>query len=289
MLNLRSLRVGARRRTRAGRAPGALSVLLASLLPLLSAATCGQPGRAGVGAGAPGPAAPQGVGAESARGLVAVWSRGPYTEAAQVSAQDFGDWRDRSTVFEQMAAFAGGELTLSAGGRGVKVLRASVTPGFFEVLGARPLLGRVFTRADVGGGRDDLVILGHSLWRERFGSDPHIVGKRVGFDAGELTVVGVMPEEFRRPQRADLPPDFSFQSHTEAWTPLAADSLGLGRGFRFLSVVARLRPGVTIDEARREMDAIADTLERQNPQTNAGWGVHLVALPDGTGPTRPAR
>lgn len=281
MCDLRNQRGAARRGATAVRAPAALSVLLASLLPLFAVTTCGTAGRAGDPARPHAPAPPpREVGADSARGLVAVWSRGPGTEAAQVSAQDFADWRSRSTVFEHIAAFAGGELTVSADGRRERVPRASVTHGFFEALGARPLLGRVFTRADEEGGRDDLVILGHSLWRARFGADRGIVGRRVSFDGEEFTVVGVMPEGFRRPRQADLPPDFGFQSHTEVWTPLAVNSLGLGRGFRFLSVIARVRPGVTLDRARQEMDAIADGLQRQHPQTNAGWGVRLDALPE---------
>jgi putative ABC transport system permease protein len=197
---------------------------------------------------------------------------------AQVSPLDFDDWRNQNKVFDHMAAFVGGELNLMKSGRRKATPRTSVSSGFFEAVGARPFLGRVFVLADEESGRDDIVILSYSLWQRHFGSDPNIVGKKVSFNAEDLTVVGVMPKGFEYPGKADLPPDFHYQSHTEAWTPLAIKYMQLGRGVRCLSVIARMRPDVTLSDARKEMEAIANNLQQQNPQTNKGWGVHLVAL-----------
>lgn len=278
MLNTRGLANNSRFRLKENLTLPTLAVILLSLLTLSFTTTCcdaNNVGLIGVSRDSTPVSGPQG---ESSGRLIAVWGRSWYTEMAQVSPPDFDDWRKQNKVFDYMAAFVGGGLNLTKNGRHEEIPRTSVSSGFFEALGARPFLGRIFTIADEEPGRDDIVILSYALWQRQFGSDPDVVGKKASFDNEEFTVVGVMPKGFEYPGKSDLPPDFSYQSHTEIWTPLAINSMQLGRGFRILSVIARMRPGVTLSDARKEMEAIANNLQQQNPQTNKGWGVYLVAL-----------
>jgi hypothetical protein len=257
---------------------GILAVVLLSLLTLsFSTTSCGTSNVEIFGANIGSTTAPDSP-AESSGPLVNVWSRSSYTKLAQSSPLDFADWRKQNRVFDYMAAFAGGELTLTTSGQSEEIPRTSVTSGFFEALAAKPLLGRVFTLADEEPGSDEIVILSYALWQRHFHSDAGIVGKQVSFKNENFTVVGVMREGFDYPGKSDLPPDFSYQSHTEAWTPLALKSMQLGRGVRVLSVIARLRSGVTLSAAQKEMDAIANRMQTQSPETNKGWGVELVAL-----------
>jgi putative ABC transport system permease protein len=278
MLNLRGRGINSPSGSKGGEALPAFAAILISLLTLPLTTTCGAANHAGFDEPGQVPAAVPMRQAEAPGQLVALWSSGVNTEAAQVSPPDFNDWRNQNKVFEHMAAFAGGGLTLRKGGRREGLTRTSVSSGFFEVLGVRPYLGRVFAPGDEEPGRDDVVILGYALWQRAFGSDPGVVGRKVAFDDQVLTVVGVMPKGFEYPGKSDLPPDLRYQSHTETWTPLPINSMQMGRGVRCLSVIARTRPGVTVHDARKEMEAIAERLRRQNPQTNEGWGVRLVAV-----------
>ncbi len=278
MLNIRSLRTKSRLRLTAGETLLALGVILPSIFTLSFTSTCCGANNVSTIGLSRDPAALSGQQAESSGRIIAVLESSRNMETAQVSPLDFDDWRRQNKVFDHMAAFVGGGLKLTKNGRHEEISRTSVSSGFFETLGAKPFLGRVFTIADEEPGRDDVVILSYSLWQRHFGSDPDIIGKKVLFNTDELTVAGVMPKRFEYPGQSNLPADLRYQSHTEAWTPLTISSMHMGRGFRLLSVIARLRAGVTLSEAQQEMEAIANNLQQQNPQTNNGWGVHLVAL-----------
>jgi len=277
LLNTRSFRINSQLSLKEGGALTLVIMLISSLFLSLTT-TCREVHRGAIVEEGTNPATESGGQTEPSGRLIAVWSRSWYTEMAQVSPPDFDDWRKQNKVFDHMAAFVGGGLKLTKGGRSEEIPRTSVSSGFFEVLGAKPFLGRVITLADEASGRDDIVILSHALWQRHFDSDPNIIGKKVSFNSEDFTVVGVMPKGFENPGKSDLPPDFRYQSRPEVWTPLAINSMQVGRGFRILSVIARLRPGVTLSEARTEMEAIANNLQQRNPQTNKGWGVYLVVL-----------
>ncbi|HYO12796.1 MAG TPA: ABC transporter permease, partial [Thermoanaerobaculia bacterium] len=130
-----------------------------------------------------------------------------------------------------------------------------------------PLLGRRFLPEEETPGRDQVVLLGHSLWQNRFGGDPHVVGKTLTLSGAPYVVVGV------------LPPDFQFlRSEVGFWSPMALDLQTLVRKRRGLNVVARLRPGVTIKQAQAGMAAIAQRQAERYPETNTGWGAQVVPL-----------
>ncbi len=184
---------------------------------------------------------------------------------------NFEDWRQQSTSFQHMTAYSGGGFTLTGAGDPVRLRGAFVTPNFFDVFGVAPALGQPFVAAHGTAGGSRVVILSHGLWQSRFGGDRSIVGRSIMLDGVSHEVIGVMP------------PQFASSENTALWAPLApterfADLLR-GRGSYWLTVVGRLKPGVTRASAQAEMDAIAAGLERQYP-VNAGIGVRLVPMHD---------
>jgi putative ABC transport system permease protein len=183
---------------------------------------------------------------------------------------NFEDWRRENTSFEHLAAYTGGSFTLTGAGEPAQIRGAIATPGFFETLGLPTARGRIFEAAREGtAGGDRAVILAHGLWQRRFSGDPAILGKTVTLNGVSHEVIGVMPEGFAYPDDAEL------------WTPLAPSErfadLMRSRGSFWLTVIGRLRAGVTRESAQSEMDAIAARLEGQYP-TNAGLGIRLVPM-----------
>jgi putative ABC transport system permease protein len=196
------------------------------------------------------------------------------------SAPDFLDWRAQNQVFDRMAAWTGWGANLTGeGGEPERISGALVTADLFPLLGVEPLHGRTFLPEEDGpGDRGYVVVISHGLWQRRFGGDPSIVGSTVTLNTRSLTVVGVMPPGFQFPT-----------AEAEIWVPLGLNPADPGnRGSHFLDVVARLKPGVTLEQAQAEMDAIAGRLEQEYP-VNTGHGVNLFHLFDETvGNIRPA-
>ncbi len=212
--------------------------------------------------------------------VVALWQNNVKRGVARdrVSAANFIDWRDRSQVFEQVAAIDPWGFDYS-GGDEPETFRASrVTEGFFQILGATPLYGRTLLPEDHQPGRHRVAVLSHGLWKRRFGSDPALVGKRLLFDREPFTVIGVMPPEF------DLP------AGREVWGPkVLTDSDRRNRLSNYWEVVARLKPGRTFEQAQADMSAVAARMAADYPPSNQGSGVTVVPLEDQlVGEVRPA-
>ncbi|MCZ6664527.1 MAG: ABC transporter permease, partial [Gammaproteobacteria bacterium] len=186
-----------------------------------------------------------------------------------VSPPNFVDWQAQNDVFETMAAYQGQGFLLTEGEEPDRAWGARITPEFFRLVGAHPVLGRSFLPAEQRPGNENVVILGDGLWERQFGSDPDILGKSVKLSGNFYTVVGVMPKGFT------LPMGWAF----DVYVPLAltAEELSDGnRASRYLLVWAFLKPGVSIEQARAEMNTIAKRLEQQYPETNREWGVKIV-------------
>jgi len=188
-----------------------------------------------------------------------------------VSPGNFVDWKDQSRSYEHVAAYqySTANLTGAEGYPGEPARLETCLTGadFFEALGARPELGRVFTSAETQPGADRVVILNHKYWKRRFAADPTIIGKQVQIDGRSVSVVGVMPESF------DFPPAM------DVWMPLALGPQDWRmRPEPILFSVARLQPGVSLDQARAELDGISRHLEQQFPQTNRGWRSLVMPL-----------
>ncbi|HMY76111.1 MAG TPA: ABC transporter permease, partial [Blastocatellia bacterium] len=180
-----------------------------------------------------------------------------------VSAPNYWDWQRRSDMFEKMAILdsAGKGYNLSGGGEPERVSGVRVSADFFDVLGVKPRLGRAFTAEEEQPGKHQVVIISDGLWRNRYNSDPDIIGKTVRVEAEEHTVVGVMP------------PDFEFSLYSpvrQLWVPVAYTKGDQDRTSNSFLCLARLKSGVTVEQARARMNNIGRALAEQYPQENAG-------------------
>ena len=182
----------------------------------------------------------------------------------------------RSEVFEQISVIFPASQAL-AGGDGVdRIEFLGTSPSYFELLGAKPALGRIYTQAEWVPGCLDGVVISDGLWKRQFGSDPHVIGRRVRIDEDGFTVIGVMPPEFRHPGNTlggdvDIWSACGFTIHPYPSPP--------ERGRRFLpGTLARLKPGITLAEAQRRLDALAISLQHTYPNDypeQLGWSLRL--------------
>jgi predicted permease len=192
----------------------------------------------------------------------------PDRVGGSVSPPDYIDWRRDSAAFTEVAASLDDSFALTGNGDAEQIPAGVVTGGFFTVIGIPPLFGRAITTDDdVVGGRD-VVVLSHALWTRRFGASRDIIGRQLTIDGVQREVIGVMPAGFQYPLRSEL------------WVPLrfSARDLETQRGAHYIDVVARLKPGMTIERARDEMRAIGARLARDFPRTNRDTGVSVHPL-----------
>jgi predicted permease len=196
--------------------------------------------------------------------LVMVWSKiqGGRNSTA---AQDYVDWKTRNTVFQDINAFSGGSFNLATKEQPEYLQGQFTTPGMYRMMGNQFLYGRDFLPEEGTPGKDHEVILLNKLWR-RLGSDPNIVGKTIQLDATPYTVVGVLAAG--QPDRLDQ------------WliVPLAFKPDQLNHDFHWLLVMGRLKPGVTIQQAQANMDAVAAGMASDYPKSNKGWGASVELL-----------
>jgi putative ABC transport system permease protein len=217
--------------------------------------------------------------------IVLVWGedKAGGSSRGQMSATDVADYRARNHVFEEIATYSDYRPVFSGNGEPERIPGAQVGDGFFTVMHAQPLLGRVFTAEEQVDGKDLVVVLGYGLWQRRFGGDPNIVGQTIKLSARTYTVVGVMPADFE-----SLPVGL-LNWRAEFYRPVAEQPAEKDRASRHLRAIARLKPGVTLEQAQTEMNLIARQLTQEHPNDNAASGVHLVTLrEDLTGRLRPA-
>lgn len=192
---------------------------------------------------------------------------------------NWADWKTRNAVFTDIAAYeqfnpvgsGASDMFLTGFGDPQGLKSMAVTGNLFTVLGAPPLMGRVFTEEETYEGTGRVVILSHGLWQSAFGGDRDIIGKTITLSGRGYDVVGVMPSAFFFPGR-----------DVQLWVPVAysRERIAQSRRPHWLGVVARLKPGVSLDQARQDMAAIARQLEAEYPDTNTQMGVRLDALHD---------
>jgi predicted permease len=193
----------------------------------------------------------------------------PIAGTSNVSPANFEDWKRQATSFEQLAASQLLDINITGQGEPEGLLGSRVSPGLFDLLGARPLIGRVFQPAEDQLGRDQVAVLSFGLWERRFASDPDVVGKTVRLDGKPFTVVGIMPKNFHFPLPAEI------------WTPMAMDDKERAvRGARYMDVVGRLKPGISVPQAAAEMRTISKRLADAYPETNRGWTARLMPIRD---------
>lgn len=199
--------------------------------------------------------------------LVMVWSR-VNGNRSLVSPADFLDWKQQATAFAEINAWSWRQVNLATNDRPEQVQVGPATPGFLAMFGyGHPLaLGRTFVEEEGTPGKDQVVILSHRLWQERFGGDPKIVGRQIRIDGMPHSVVGVLGAG---------PPD---GNQNRLWVPLAFTPEQLKRDEHWLLVMAVLKPGVTIEEANANMAVVAERLARTYPATNTGRGASVEPL-----------
>jgi putative ABC transport system permease protein len=180
-----------------------------------------------------------------------------------VAPADFLDWRARNQVFTNIAALNKISVDLSGGNEPERVRAGLVSVSFFEALGIKPMLGRGFLAEEEQEGRNGVVIMNHDLWQRRFGADRNIVGRRISLSGTPVEVVGVLPPSFRFPEAVEL------------WLPLVTSGQQT-RSNHSLDVYARLKPGLTLSQARAEMERIGEQLRQEYPQENENHTAFVV-------------
>ncbi|MEJ2215330.1 MAG: ABC transporter permease [Gemmatimonadota bacterium] len=200
--------------------------------------------------------------------LVHVWES--TSGHGTVSPPDFADFRSLNDVFQDAAAHYNTGLTLTGEGSAQQLSGVAATPSLFSILGVRPEIGRVFQPGEAIPGNEHVVILSDALWRRRFGGSRTVLGHSIRLDGVGYRVVGVLPHDFRYAEGADL------------WIPAAftAQDMATQRGAHYLTVLARLRPGVTLEQANVQARTLAARLEKEYPDTNTGVRARVVGLRD---------
>jgi predicted permease len=201
--------------------------------------------------------------------LVMVWEDASFASFPKNTPApgNFFEWKAQNRVFTDMAATRGAVANLTADGPPEQVLGRRVTANFFEVLGAPPVIGRAFTNEE-DRTNPNLVLISYGLWQRRYSGDPNVVNRSILMNGIKHTILGVMPR------------DFVFRNRgMDYWAPINFNPAELvNHGSHFLNVVARLKPGVTLEQARDEMNCIARRLQVQYPRENDKVGAVVVPL-----------
>jgi len=192
-----------------------------------------------------------------------------------VTPADFLDWRAQNRVFEAMAAHLSRGFNLRAGGEAERIRGSVVSADFFKVLGISPQWGRGFLPEDVSGERGRVALISHSLWQRTFGGAGDVVGRPITLDSESFTVLGVTPPGFEFPESSLIWALAKKDVPENPWLPPGTEIATL-RGLHYFPVIARLKPGVTRQEAQAEMDTIAARLAAQHPDTNVETGVEVI-------------
>jgi putative ABC transport system permease protein len=204
--------------------------------------------------------------------LVVIRDSNPAAGTSSSSSANFLDWRDQNQVFARMAAFADWVPAALIDGEPEQLMAEHVSASFFATLGVRPAIGRDFTEQEDQLGRNDVVILSDGFWERQFGRDRSVLGRKILLDNAPYTIVGVMPAKFVSPNIDHL------HRPVELWRPLA-EWTHENRSSRYMRVIARLKPGVTLDVARARMVDLSRRLGRIYPE-DAGWETETHRLDD---------
>lgn len=193
-------------------------------------------------------------------------------DANPVSPPNYLAWREANHVFTELAAADAYRTVNLADGQPEALHSAAVSPNYFRVLGVSPQLGRTFVDGEDQPGHDHVIILSYELWERHFGSDPAILQRTVRVNREDWNVIGVMPANFRL---------LGFRH--QLWTPLVLkpdDQAAAARTDRSLFLIGRLKPGVTLEQARAEMAMLARRAQENFPESEKGWGAAVRTLPD---------
>ncbi|HVU24024.1 MAG TPA: ABC transporter permease [Opitutus sp.] len=192
-----------------------------------------------------------------------VSASGAFSAGVAISYSNFADWRRDNHTLAAAALYENAGYAVADGAASEHVSGANVTAGFFATFGIAPALGRGFTPLEESAAGPRVVVLSHDLWQRRYAADPAALGRTIRLDSEAYTIVGVMPPGFRYPGNAAL------------WTPVHVTASADDRGTRSYDGVARLKPGVSVAQARADLNVVADRLAAAYPLTNALYGVQV--------------
>jgi predicted permease len=196
--------------------------------------------------------------------VVRVWEANPHRGYARnvVNPLNFLDWCEQNRSFLSMAAIVGGSADVNTGNAPVTVKAYRVTPAFFTVLGVAPLVGRTFSDDDGIPGHDTRAVLSYEFWQQELGRDPTVLERSIRVDDVPVQIVGVMPRSFSVPNMK-----------ASVWLPFAlVRNAEFAKHGRYMRVVARLKPGVTLTQAQQDMERVAAWTAQVRPDFNTGWG-----------------
>jgi putative ABC transport system permease protein len=195
----------------------------------------------------------------------------PQFPVFSVSPPNYLDWEKQTKSYEYLAAYTGADLNLTGDGEPQQLSGLKATAHYFDVYGVKPILGRMWLPEEDAQGKDHVVVLSYHFWQRVFGGAADVVGRSIQLNGEPYTVVGIAQV------------GFGLASKVEAWTPLAfkpEETANSARGDHYINVVGRLRPGVTVAQARAELELLATQLAKQYPDSNKGWGIFLMLSQD---------
>jgi putative ABC transport system permease protein len=197
----------------------------------------------------------------------------PQFPEFSVSPPNYLDWEKQTKSYEYFAAYGGANLNLTGEGEPQRLVGVKTTAHYFDAYGVKPVLGRMLLPEEDAPGKNHVVVLSYPFWQRVFGGTHDVVGRAIQLNGEPYTVVGVAPV------------GFGLTSKVDAWTPMAfkPDEIANdARGGHYINVVGRLRPGVTVAQARAELEVIAAQLAKQYPDSNKGWGIFMMPIQDYT-------
>lgn len=196
-----------------------------------------------------------------------------------VSPPNLLDFQQQNQTFESIAGYARGSFILTGAGEPLRVQSCEISADLFSVLGVKPLIGRSFLAADERPGQDRFALISHGLWQSRFGGNHALLNQQITLDGLSYTVAGVMPNGFEFPIQSE---------RVEIWTPLEQpEDLAQLRGAHYLDVVGRIKTGVSLAQARADLDAIASRIAQQYPKEVSGKTTVVPLKQDLVGQSQP--
>jgi putative ABC transport system permease protein len=194
--------------------------------------------------------------------IVRVMEKPPLWPRNGISTLTYLDWAHDNTVFENMAGLTGDQFTLTGYGEPRQLRAGRASAHYFDIFGVKAVFGRTFAPGEDQLGQEHVVVLSHALWESQFGSDPALIGRTIRLDNEPYTVIGV------------LPAGSSFdRDWFQLFIPLAFKPENMTRNFHWFISFAKLKPGVTLQQARAQMDTIGARIAREYPDSNKDWGV----------------
>jgi putative ABC transport system permease protein len=195
----------------------------------------------------------------------------PQFPEFSVSPPNYLDWQKQTKSYQYLAAYSGAGMNLTGEGEPQRLVGVKVTAHYFDVYGVKPILGRMLLPEEDAVGKNQVVVLSYPFWQRVFGGARDAVGRAIQLNGEPYTVVGVAPAGFGQASKVDVYVPMAFKPD---------ETTNDARGAHYINVAGRLKPGVTVAQARAELDLLATQLAQQYPDSNKGWGIFMMPMQD---------